>query len=124
MRRDITVSWHSHGGWFLGHTVSTGHANVELRTAQYRASFDEAICLKLARGLVAAKVRNARTLLRRNAAASPDLDDTLVRLKREAEAAGRAPDLPALLGIEGGGGRRLFRPLFGDAENRRQPGHL
>lgn len=41
LRREIPVSWHSYGGWFLGHIVSTGHKNVELRTAQYRASFDE-----------------------------------------------------------------------------------
>lgn len=31
MRRDIPVTWHSFGGWFMGHTVGAGHANVELR---------------------------------------------------------------------------------------------
>ena len=67
MRREIPVSWYSASGWFLGHTIGTGHRNVELRTAQYRASFDPAFCLRLARGLVASKLRNARTLLRRNA---------------------------------------------------------
>jgi len=36
MSREIPISWHSFGGWFLGHTVGTGHKNVELRTAQYR----------------------------------------------------------------------------------------
>jgi hypothetical protein len=36
MRRDIPVSWYSGSGWFLGHTIGTGHRNVELRTAQYR----------------------------------------------------------------------------------------
>jgi len=66
MSRDITVSWHSFGGWFIGHTVGTGHKNVELRTAQYRASFDSAACLRVAKGLVVAKIQNARTLLRRN----------------------------------------------------------
>jgi hypothetical protein len=40
MDRGIAVSWHSHGGWFRGHTVGTGHKNVEIRTAQYRTSFD------------------------------------------------------------------------------------
>jgi len=54
MARQITVSWHTQSGWFLGHTIGTGHRNVELRTAQYRASFDEGRCLALARGLVAA----------------------------------------------------------------------
>src|SRR5207302_5758834 len=45
MRREIPVSWYSAGGWFLGHTTGTGHRSVELRTAQYRASFDPAFCL-------------------------------------------------------------------------------
>ena len=66
MRREIPVSWYSGSGWFLGHTIGTGHRNVELRTAQYRASFDPAFCLRLARGLVASKLRNCRTLVRRN----------------------------------------------------------
>ena len=66
MRREIPVSWYSGSGWFLGHTIGTGHRNVELRTAQYRASFDAGFCLRFARGLVASKLRNARTLLRRN----------------------------------------------------------
>src|SRR5581483_10368586 len=45
MRREIPVSWYSYGGWFIGHTAGVGHKNVELRTAQYRASFDERLCL-------------------------------------------------------------------------------
>jgi len=66
MQRDIPITWHTHGGWFSGHTVGIGHKNVELRTAQYRQSFDPGFCLRFARALVAAKIRNARTLLRRN----------------------------------------------------------
>ena len=66
MERQIPITWHSYGGWFHGHSLGHGHKNVELRTAQYRASFDEARCLRIARGLVAAKIANSRTLLRRN----------------------------------------------------------
>ena len=65
MWRGIPVTWHSYGGWFFGHTTGNGHKNVELRTAQYRASFDESACLQFARGLVSAKIQNCRTLLRR-----------------------------------------------------------
>ncbi len=50
----------------MGHTIGTGHKNVELRTNQYRASFDPERYLALARSLVAAKIANCRTLLRRN----------------------------------------------------------
>src|SRR5690606_14762341 len=64
MRREIPITWHSYSGRFIGHTVGIGHKNVELRTAQYRASFDERQCLRIARSLVQTKILNARTLLR------------------------------------------------------------
>lgn len=117
MRRNVPVSWYSFGGWFLGHTIGTGHSNVELRTAQYRASFDPPRCLALARGLVAAKLKNGRTLLRRNwrdGAPPPDLLDDL---KRQSEHALRARGLPELLGIEGSGAAVYFR-YFGGALKR------
>ena len=58
------MAWHSDhvasfGGWFYDHTAGNGHKNVELRTAQYRASFDPATCLRFAKGLVAARSRTA-----------------------------------------------------------------
>jgi CRISPR-associated protein Cas1 len=108
MRRQIPVSWYSGGGWFLGHTTGTGHRNVELRTAQYRASFDPAFCLRLARGLVASKLRNGRTLLRRNWRGETAPDTVLGALQRSARAAGEAKDLAELLGIEGNGGAIYF----------------
>ena len=75
MRAEIPVSWFSTGGWFLGHTVGTGNGNVAVREAQYRAAFSER------RSLVSAKVRNSRTMLRRNLRAEHGLegkDDALV----------------------------------------------
>lgn len=137
MRREIPVSWHSYGGWFLGHSHGTGHKNVELRTAQYQRSFDPAACLHIARRLVANKIVNCRTLLRRNIK-DPDeeskalLDD----LSRDARKAMRAERLDELLGIEGtaaaryfGAFSRMIRPPGGDDEmvfdftrrNRRPP---
>ena len=108
MRREIPVSWYTGGGWFLGHTTGTGHRNVELRTAQYRASFDPAFCLRLARGLVASKLRNGRTLLRRNWRGETAPDTVLGALQRSARAAREAKDLPELLGVEGNGGALYF----------------
>jgi CRISP-associated protein Cas1 len=108
MRREIPVSWYSGSGWFLGHTVGTGHKNVELRTAQYRASFDDAFCLRLSRGLVASKLRNCRTLLRRNTREETPLEAALGGLRRAARAAGEARSLSELLGIEGNGGAIYF----------------
>lgn len=108
LRRDIPVSWHSYGGWFLGHTSGTGHKNVELRTAQYKASFDEQICLRLAKGWIAAKITNARTMARRNWRAEDKPEQLMQTLKRSADSARRADSLSTLLGIEGDAAARYF----------------
>lgn len=101
MQRGIPVTWHSYGGWFHGHTLGNGHKNVELRTAQYRASFDERHCLRIARGLVMAKIANCRTLLRRNWKPEEKPERVLADLKRMIEQARRCDGLDSLLGVEG-----------------------
>ena len=113
MRRNIPITWQSYGGWFLGHTVGAGHANVELRTAQYKGSFEDQVCLRLARGWVQAKIRNSRTLLRRNWRQDEDVKPALADLKRLADKAGRARDLNSLLGVEGAAAARYFQHFTG-----------
>ena len=108
MRREIPVSWLSYGGWFLGHTVGLGHRNVEIRAHQWRQSCDATFCLRFARALVGAKVRNAQTLLRRNWRGAEPVKETLARLDRDRRASETAPDLESLLGIEGMAARRYF----------------
>ena len=108
MRREIPVTFMSHGGWFLGHTVGAGHKNVELRTAQYQRSFEPVFCLRLARELVAAKIRNARTLLRRNFKGDDAPSAALAELRRLAERAPHARESAELLGIEGQAGAVYF----------------
>ena len=115
MARGIPVSWLSHGGWFLGHTIGLGHKNVELRAAQYRASFDASHCLRLARDLVVAKIRNQRTQLRRNwKAGAGEVADAgmpealLTQFRQDIDAAQRAHDLQQLLGVEGNAAARYF----------------
>lgn len=109
MARGIPVTWLSHGGWFLGHTVGIGHKNVELRSAQFRASFDDRHCLQIARDLVAAKIRNQRTLLRRNWKRGQCPEPLLAEFRHDIDAAERAHDLPQLLGAEGNAAARYFR---------------
>ena len=113
MRRNIPVTWQSYGGWFLGHTVGAGHANVEVRTAQYKGSFEDQVCLRLARGWVQAKIRNSRTLLRRNWRRDDDVKLVLTDLKRLADKAGRARGLNSLLGVEGAAAARYFQHFTG-----------
>ncbi len=108
MASNIPVTWHSFGGWFMGHTIGTGHKNVELRTAQFRTSFDDAACLRLARGWVEAKIRNARTLLRRNWK-GPFAPDTLLEdLQGDIRHLHRVTDMQSLLGVEGSAAARYF----------------
>lgn len=108
MKREIPVTWHSFGGWFLGHTHGIGHKNVELRIAQYRASFDKHVCLQLAKGVVRAKILNSRTLMRRNWRGEQSPDSAITDLKRFADQASRAGSLDELLGIEGAAAATYF----------------
>jgi CRISPR-associated protein Cas1 len=113
MSRDTPVTWHSYGGWFLGHTQGTGHKNVELRTAQYRWSFDERVCLALAKGFVRAKIQNCRTLMRRNWRGATPPDRVLAEIKHDALQSARAGNLDALLGFEGSVAARYFGAFSG-----------
>jgi len=111
-RRNIPIAWYSTGGWLMGHAQGTGIENAVVRTNQYRASFDEAACLRIARGLVAAKIRNQRTILRRNWRAEHSADSkdkTLESLKRLAARAEDAPSRDVLLGFEGEAAATYFR---------------
>ncbi|MDW8371776.1 MAG: CRISPR-associated endonuclease Cas1 [Geminicoccaceae bacterium] len=117
LRREIPIAWHSHGGWFLGLTQGAGHRNVELRTAQYRASFDEHRCLELARTFVSAKIRNARTILRRNWRGEEPPEHELAELSHWARRAEHARGPEELLGSEGNAAAiyfRAFRNLLSD----------
>lgn len=118
LRREIPVTWMSYGGWFIGHTVGTGHKNVEIRTHQYRASFSEDICLGLARRWVAAKIANCRTLLRRNWRGGPEegekvSPELLQALQSDLKHAVRAVSLDVLLGIEGTAAARYYQHFDG-----------
>ena len=108
MRREIPVSWMSYGGWLLGHSIGTGHANVELRTAQYAASFDSEKCLQIARWLVASKIKNSRTLLRRNTRKGEQYEADLSDLARLARKATSVSSMQTLLGVEGASALSYF----------------
>ncbi len=114
MEREIPVTFHSHGGWFRGMTHGIGHRNVEVRIAQYRTSFDEAACLRFARALVAAKIVNQRTILRRNWRGDKDKRKAVLdRLDTARRSASRAATVAALLGFEGDAAATYFRAFAG-----------
>ncbi len=104
MRADIPVSWFSTGAWFLGHTIGTGSGNVAVREAQYRAAFDSRRSLAFSRELVNAKVRNSRTMLRRNwrpERGTDEKQDAMAGLTRIARRSLLAKSTQQLLGLEG-----------------------
>ena len=110
MEREIPVGFHSHGGWFRGVAHGIGHRNVEVRTAQYRSSFDENYCLGFARDLVAAKIVNQRTILRRNWRGDRnDRKAVLNHLNASRRSAYGANSMNALLGVEGDAAATYFR---------------
>jgi CRISPR-associated endonuclease Cas1/CRISPR-associated protein Cas4 len=112
--REIPVTFHSHGGWFRGVAHGVGHRNVEVRTAQYRMSFDETSCLRFARDLVAAKIINQRAMLRRNWRGEPEQRRAVLdRLRAARKSVGRAATSAELLGIEGDAAATYFRALAG-----------
>ncbi len=109
--RGIPVCHYSGGGWFYGMTHAVGPRNAELKRAQFRAADDNAQCLALARRFVTAKVKNQRTMVRRNNPAPPD--DALESLAQSAQDAERAGSLESLLGVEGNAARTYFSAFGG-----------
>lgn len=111
--RQIPVSFHSHGGWFRGIAHGTGHRNVEVRTTQYRASFDERFRLRFAREHVAAKIDNQRTILRHNWRGERESRQAaLNRLHASRPSAGGAA-ATGLPGLEGDATATCFRAFSG-----------
>ncbi len=110
MDREIPVAFHSHGGWFRGIAHGIGHRNVEVRTAQYQRSFDPTYCLAFARDLVAAKIVNQRTIVRRNWRGDRDPRKAVLdRLNAARRSTKRATAVSALLGLEGDAAATYFR---------------
>ena len=106
-RRGIPLVYFSTGGWFYGMTTGPVHKNIELRLHQYRAANDPDRSLLLARRFVSTKIRNCRTMLRRNA---HDLNrEVLDQLKESVDSAGQSTTLASLLGVEGTAARIYFQ---------------
>jgi CRISPR-associated protein Cas1 len=106
-----TVAYFSVGGWFYGLTQGLGLKNVFLRRDQFRRAEDEAFCLRVAREIVASKIRNQRTLLQRNHVEPPARAiDAMKRLVRQVLEAGA---IETLLGLEGTAAHYYFSNLAG-----------
>jgi CRISPR-associated protein Cas1 len=108
---DIPIAYFSQGGWFYGITHGLGVRNIALRREQFRLADDPAFCLRLARKLVAGKIRNQRTMLQRNHVEPPPAK--IAQLKCLCDDAERAESPDQLLGIEGNAARIYFELFSG-----------
>jgi CRISPR-associated protein Cas1 len=108
---DVPICYFSQGAWFYGVTQGLGVKNILLRCEQFRLADVPSFCLRLARALVAGKIRNQRTLLQRNHIEPPRRTLDLLRcFQKDAE---QAESLPQLLGIEGNAARMYFESFAG-----------
>jgi len=107
----IPICYFSQGGWFYGITTGLVTKNVFLRQSQFRLASEPWFCLKLARRLIAGKIRNQRTMLMRNHLEPPE--PVIREMKEMAARAERASSLEELLGLEGNAARLYFGAFDG-----------
>jgi CRISPR-associated protein Cas1 len=132
--REVPVLHLSYGGWLAAVTSPPPHKHIELRRRQFEAADNDTTCLQLARAFTVGKIRNQRTLLRRNARELPQ--EALILLAEMRRKANDAVALDSLLGLEGTAARvyfqhfaKMFKPAAGETEpafdfdnrNRRPP---
>jgi CRISPR-associated protein Cas1 len=108
---EAPVCYFSQGGWFYGITSGLSARNVFLRQRQFVSAGHEPTARRIARQLVAGKIRNQRTLLQRNHVEPPQT--ALRQLKGLADKAEVAAELDSLLGIEGSAARVYFSEFAG-----------
>lgn len=110
-RSGVPICYFSAGGWFFGVTTGMNTKNVLLRKAQFVLADQDWFCLRLARALVAGKIRNQRTMLLRNQIEPTPVD--LREMKRLAGETDMAGGFEELLGLEGYGARIYFGGFSG-----------
>ncbi|MBS4729903.1 CRISPR-associated endonuclease Cas1 [Mycobacterium sp. SM1] len=102
--REIPVLWMSTGGWLQGFAVGQLSRYVEVRRRQTAAHAQGGN--RLAQHMIAGKIANCRTLLRRDARA--DVAATVAMLKQLSADARECDNFSALLGVEGTAARLYF----------------
>lgn len=107
VQRGIPVCHLSYGGWFYAMTTGLVHKNIELRIRQFALAANPAESVKIARQMISGKVRNCRTLLRRNLE-SADKARLLMQLADLVEKINKCESLESLLGLEGTAARIYF----------------
>ncbi|QGJ70644.1 CRISPR-associated endonuclease Cas1 [Planctomycetales bacterium 10988] len=97
--RGVPVCYFSYGGWFQAMTSGLCHKNIDLRQKQFALAAKDGESLKYAKQFVAGKIKNCRTLLRRNLPVKKDV--CLSRLSELHQQASQVNSVDSLLGLEG-----------------------
>ncbi|ATB51317.1 type I-MYXAN CRISPR-associated endonuclease Cas4/Cas1 [Corallococcus macrosporus] len=114
VENDIGVHWFTSGGRYLG-GLTGGAGSVHRRLRQFEALRQEAVCLGLARRLVAAKLEGQLRFLMRASRGDTESRKVLASAVRDLREllpkCAEAPSLEVLLGLEGAGAARYFGAL-------------
>ena len=102
--QQVPVCWFSYGGWFQGIAHGLPSKHVDLRRRQVAIAAQAG--LPIARKMVEGKIRNSRTLLRRNSRS--DVKPVLEQLKATADQTAEVDTVESLLGVEGAAARLYF----------------
>jgi CRISPR-associated protein Cas1 len=111
LEQGVPLCYFSQGGYFYGMTSGMVTRNVFLRQKQFALAEDPWFCRKLARKLVAGKIRNQRTMLLRNHI--EPAGRVMAEMKAMAERAEACGSVQELLGLEGNGARLYFSNFDG-----------
>ncbi len=100
----VSLSFLSQSGHFIGRVQGQTKGNVLLRKAQYLMSDDTEASLHIAKVMVAGKIHNSRSVLRRylrDYGENPDVESATKALDMAKYNALRAKDSAELMGVEG-----------------------
>lgn len=102
--QQVPVCWFSYGGWFQGIAHGLPSKHVDLRRRQVAIAAQAG--LPIAQRMVEGKIRNSRTLLRRNSRS--EVKPILEQLKATADQTAEVDTIESLLGVEGAAARLYF----------------
>jgi CRISP-associated protein Cas1 len=109
LQNEIPVTFLSQYGKYFGRLESTTADNAEMQRFHFLRSIDEPFALETARSIVAAKISNSKTMIRRRKSMAQDRDSTLQSkmaynldiMSDLAQKAETSTDIDVLRGIEG-----------------------
>ena len=102
--QQVPVCWFSYGGWFQGIAHGLPSKHVDLRRRQVAIAAQAG--LPIAQKMIEGKIRNSRTLLRRNSRS--EVKPILEQLKATADQTAEVDTVESLLGVEGAAARLYF----------------